>query len=536
MTLVTHDVEGTELTMDIPNGYVAVLDKDGVRHQGDLIDVDPSMVIIKPDPSTRGGGLHDDDDHQKIAGGALHLKNYRGMQYLERFPSREIILQYLLGGLGWIAKHDLFLDPINSRLVAFKTSAVIRNDTGVTFDLSSLRLAIGNPALPKDGFGPQIDEVSLPQSSSYMIEAKLAPRSAMMIAGAPPQMDSRRNEIGYGGGSTPVEMNEISDDGAEDYGYIDVGRQRLGQKGNFEILNLVNIPIETLYYFEMESGNTDVQLVYQFTVPEETHIPEGDVMMTSYDPETKTPGGYLGQSRIGEHFQGEEVDIKLGNSKLVKAECQIKSFVVDQPKNYSDRDEHTLNTLQTLTDVDMEELKEYADRGLFDFSQLMELTSSLPSRVASSQVDVAPLDLLALQEAVDSSAAKERKSKGPKGPKGPKQHLSMRDVQDITVLLKKDVPQIRQTKIHCSFTNNSSRMPVNVVATYPVFTLEKVVSMNFTPSRERKGKMEFDLEVPPNSQIDFDLEIVTNVPPIKGGDRYRHHDVHPAYLPSSGSY
>ncbi len=111
----------------------------------------------------------------------------------------------------------------------------------------------------------------------------------------------------------------------------------------------------------------------------------------------------------------------------------------------------------------------------------------------------------------------------------------MRDVQDITVLLKKDVPQIRRTKIHCSFTNNSSRVPANVVATYPVFTREKIISMNFTPSRERKGKMEFDLEVPPNAQIDFDLEIVSVVPP--DSKRHHHHrDVHPAHLPYPSAY
>jgi hypothetical protein len=169
----------------------------------------------------------------------------------------------------------------------------------------------------------------------------------------------------------------------------------------------------------------------------------------------------LGESHITEKFGQDELDIKLGATGLVTADCTINTIIENK---YGDEDSHG----------------DHGDNYHEDHNYYNLQQSLLPSTMN-----------LRKQE----------------------------ETKNYNITLKKDVPKIKRTIIRCTFTNNSSKHSATIIATYPVPKNRKILEMTCKYARIKNGKMEFNITVPPttsssgngkNSTKIFNCEIITD--------------------------
>lgn len=454
LRIVPHDIKSSQLIMNMPSGLVVVEGKDGMEHEGTLESLSGTEAIIR----------------ERETSALIHIPNFKSINFEKRFVSRKVTLSYLLGGLSWQAKHTLLIDPNTSRVVVFKTMALVHNNTGVIFNLTSLKLGIGDPAPMSSAYGANFAEE---YEEEHLESKRASPRRMMkMSASAHPAslmaMAPSASAIASAPMPTEVyESNTVENDGVEDYEFIDIGPQTLGDHGRFDILSLADIPIRKIYFYEIRNtslgSNTSIDFGYKMVIPKDTHIPSGEIVIYSFDKENNKFGTYLGKSNIKEQFQQDEMDIKLGTTNLVRVQTTVNEVEEDK---FHDED----------VDIDLEDAD--FETTNFDSHQLQSL-----------------LNL-------------ERKARSARGGGSlpPKIKLS-----DINVLLKKDVPKIKHTTIESTFTNNSAKSPAYVIASFPVPYREKILDMTCKYSRIKNGMMEFNLVIPPSKTLPFHCEITTQL-------------------------
>jgi hypothetical protein len=309
LRIVPHDVKSYQLIMNMPSGLVIIEDKDGLEHEGTLDSLDGSEAVIR----------------ERETGTLMHISNYKSVNFEKRFSFRRVTLSYLLGGLSWLAQHTLLIDPEESRVVVFKTMAVIKNTTGVIFNLSALKLGLGDPAPYQE------NEVAPTGAATPAAERTTMRRGASRLAlvAASPMMPP------------PVyESNTVSNEGVEDFEFIDIGPQTLAEHGRFDILSLVDIPIRKLYFYEISNNNTRMETGYRMIIPKDTHIPSGPIVIYNFNTKQKKLGMYLGSSMIKEQFQQDEMDVILGLSSLVRGECIVTSLDAPDAEDVEDMEHY----------------------------------------------------------------------------------------------------------------------------------------------------------------------------------------------------
>lgn len=295
--MVPYDIQSSQLIMKMPSGLVLVEDKDGMAHEGLLDSLNGNEAIIRENESDT----------------PIHISNYKTIQFQKRFTSKRVNLSYLLSGLSWSAQHTLLIDSEESRAVVFKTSAIIRNDTGVIFKLTDLQLGIGDPKMSSSTtlYENEASEVLRPVAMSQ--------RKVMLSASAAPSAAPSAPNI--------YETNDISNaEGMEDFGTVSTGEQTLEKNARLDILSLADVPIHKLYYYEIQHRNSTVEMGYRMIVPDDVHITSGNILIYNFNTHEKKLGNFLGSTKIGEQFQKDEVNIILGPSSLVRAECTISSM------------------------------------------------------------------------------------------------------------------------------------------------------------------------------------------------------------------
>lgn len=322
-----------QLIVDMPSGVVVVEDEHGQQSQGELESIDGVNVTIKD--------LH----HQ---GTKKLIHNYKKLVFLKRPPSttRRLVLSYLLNGLTWKAQHTLVLDAETSTVVQFKTVAHVTNKTGLTFNLSSMRLSLNNPPILRDadssdnGNHSGLEEQEEPPLRRAKVAAVMAPSF-----------------------SRSINLQEVQTESLEDFRHIEVGPQFLQEAGGqYEILSLSDLALEKLYVYDVDlhnharskDYNSGTLLQFKMTVPDGQIVASGPVTTYGYDVDTRRLGSFLGTTSVDAPLVGgDDLVLSLGTSSIVRAKSEVRNVVKQASRkgkgndddDQDDVDEHPLTKL-----------------------------------------------------------------------------------------------------------------------------------------------------------------------------------------------
>lgn len=297
--LVPYEMKRNQLLVKAPQGAVAVLGEHGWI-TGWLEHLDENDVRVRS-PET---------------GQVERVSQYRALQFLQRLQHQPVTLSYMLGGLGWQARHTLLLEPESSEVVLWKTMALVHNRTGTVFNVSRLRLMIGQPR----GLD-MAEEETAPHMERKMMKVSAA-RERVALASMP-----REEEL-----EEAPSPNRMSI--PEDFRGFDLESQRLpsSETTQFPVLTLSRPEMRARkwYYHTLDNGNTQVTFGYRLRFPPEILLPAGQVLVYSVDPKSLQLNSFLGTDSIGEQrgqvdSDASGTDVVLGASSLLTAETTMES-------------------------------------------------------------------------------------------------------------------------------------------------------------------------------------------------------------------
>lgn len=310
-----------------PSGRVRVQTSTGNFVTGTLESINATELVLQQgvhavplgSPSLKGRPPQQRGGH----GAARHVVNYRGVEFLERFEEQRVTVAYVFGSVGWTAVHTLLIDPEVEQLVNFSTVATVRNDTGMVFHASSLRIAIGAAHVP----------VVIQEARMQYKMAGAAPLAARARVSSATQETVKMEER---------ESADVPSLVPEDYKEVIVGPQRIDEQARFDILTLRDLPVRKMYWHTLEDGNTRTTFGWQLSVPRNTVIAPGEVVVYSADATSGEVRTFLGTTYLKEQRDTEELDVVLGSSSVVETETTIQHRTrvpVDKLGKDMDRDE-----------------------------------------------------------------------------------------------------------------------------------------------------------------------------------------------------
>jgi hypothetical protein len=323
--------------------------------------------------------------------------------------------------------------------------AIVENKSGTTFNLTSLKLGFGDLVV-SDDFN-QLD-----QDFSASHPAQLATASLVSF--------KKRSTFAQNSfGQNIQESNHVSNDGIEDFEFVDLGPKLLQEKDRFDILTLKDIPIFKKYIYELSNTNQDVFVSYNFKVPEGIHIPSGSIIIYNYNDSKHSLGSWLGETKISEKYQNDEVSLELGTTFVIKVQTIIKSYLIsksDAESYYEEEDNES-----AADSVDSND--EFSDDSDGDYSD---------DNHSNDDKDI------------------------------------LSDFEDD----KKDnqEPKFMETTIKLSLKNNSSLEPANIICKYPIIT-GKIINMSEKPNKIKNGFYHYNFLVEPLANLEFKLKIIYQI-------------------------
>lgn len=470
------------LLLKLPNGYVAIEDSKGKIYEGNLESLDGSQAVIKESKTNQ----------------LKTISDYTGINFLERYKTLKVSLNYLINHITWSANHRLLISGSgnNNEIVSFITTANVKNQNGEILVPKKLYLALGTPTM--------LNKTNIHSFARREARAKV---SGMML-----QQNLVEQE------SSDDNSNSLNNLGIEDFSFIEIGSsQPLKAESQFEIVNIKDQPIQKYYRYPMINGSQEMSLGYRFRVDiddfygsisgpatnkQGLRIPPGVVSIYKYNTRTRSVEAWLGESQISqEKTNGELIDLPLGDATIVRGECFTKTRekIVNQVVKSQDV------TLQGVDSQDVYLDQDYLDD---DDNDDDDDNNKFESEFKSE---------IKTRTKISTKTRTRARATRSSQPIGNKLIINNSNVVDNGQRTK-----IIMTIYNCTFTNNSDETATILPVFQTPYGAEYVSSVTEDgkePVRRKNGVIEFNTQVKPHTKKNWVVTVVTKVrfhvtPPI----------------------
>lgn len=281
--MLPYHLDPPIMTWEEHRGYEVVVTKGGKEYKGILDQVSDTYVTMITDANLIRIARYDSIVGTSKPGWI----DFRGD------GEGRVTLTYLFSGLKWQGYHTAVIDLDRAVITHFQIAGIITNTTGKPFQPSELNLIAGDLT--------QFDPTEIPVPRPYRNMAR----------------------VSFEAKADFTTSDETVAAPLSDYVELKVSPRVLDRESHVQFEEFTNIQGAKLYFHNIDPSNL-ITFGYRFKV--DSFIPAGSVFVYT---EGKTSPGFLGTVSVKESRRGDEIDLNLGRTTVVKAESIVESTTVE---------------------------------------------------------------------------------------------------------------------------------------------------------------------------------------------------------------